>query len=180
MTGRLNEKILKKIKPITNVILDVDGVLTDGGILMDDLGNEAKYFNVRDGHGIKLLQRAGIEVMLLTGRTSKTVEFRAKDLGIQWVYQAALDKGAVIDSILKTHSLRPEQVCYVGDDIVDVPVFLRIGFAVAVADAMEYVKKTADFVTSLKGGEGAVRELCEMILKVQGSWKDVAAKYGLS
>lgn len=179
MTQRLNEKILKKMVPITHVILDVDGVLTDGKIIMDDLGNEMKHFNVRDGHGIKLLMRAGIEVMLLSGRQSKTVEHRAHDLGIQWVYQRVGDKGATIETILQTHSVHPEQVCYVGDDIVDIPVFHHIGFSVAVADAMEYVKKAADYVTSLKGGEGAVRELCEMILKTQGTWKDVTSQYGV-
>lgn len=179
MNKLLDKKLMKKIEPVALLILDVDGVLTDGKIIIDDLGNETKHFNVRDGHGLKMLIRTGIEVILITGRTSKVVEHRARELGIREVYQGARDKVEILEKILDRKEISGKRVAYVGDDIVDIPVFKRVGFSVAVADASEYAKESADYTTEGKGGQGAVRELCEIILKVQGKWNDVISRYGL-
>ncbi len=173
MKKSLNDK-LRKIKLL---ILDVDGVMTDGRIIMDDKGREMKNFDVRDGHGIKLLQRYGINVAILTGRKSKVVEYRAKDLEITEIHQKAFNKEIVLEKILQKNKLSAKDVAYVGDDIVDIPVLRRVGFSAAVADAMEIVKKSADYVTKNRGGRGAVREICEMILQAQDNWPKVAQRY---
>ena len=173
MKKNINEK-LKKIKML---ILDVDGVMTDGGIIMDSDGRELKKFNVRDGHGLKLLQRYGIKVAILTGRQSEVVKYRAKDLEIKDVYQKVFNKKEVFEKILMKHKLSADEVAYMGDDIIDIPVLKRVGFSAAVADAVDVVKKSVDYITKNTGGHGAVRELCEMILQAQGKWEEVAAKY---
>ena len=169
----------KKIEAVRLFILDVDGVLTDGRIIMDDNGREIKQFDVRDGHGLKLLMRYGIGVVLLTGRKSAVVEHRARDLGIEEVHQGIWNKVEVSESILQNRDLRYDQVAFVGDDIVDIPLLRRVGFSVAVADAADEVKRIVDFVTQKKGGRGAVREICEIILLAQDKWADVAARYEL-
>jgi 3-deoxy-D-manno-octulosonate 8-phosphate phosphatase (KDO 8-P phosphatase) len=169
--------IKEKLKGIKLLILDVDGVMTDGRIIMDNEGKEIKNFNVLDGHGLKILQRHGIKVAILTGRKSKVVEYRAKDLGINDVYQGAFNKKEVFGKILKKHKLSASAVAFMGDDFVDIPVLKRVGFSAAVADAVDVVKKSVDYVTNHKGGYGAVREVCELILKAQGKWPEIAAKY---
>jgi len=173
----LKKNIKEKLKGIKLLILDVDGVMTDGGIIMDSQGKELKKFNVRDGHGLKLLQRYGIKVAILTGRKSRVVEYRAKDLDIKDVYQKAFNKKEVFEKILKKHKLSADEVAYMGDDIIDIPVLKRVGFSAAVADAVDVVKKSVDYVAKNNGGKGAVREVCEMILQAQGKWKEIAAKY---
>lgn len=172
-----DQVLLSRIGRVRLLILDVDGVLTDGKIIMDDQGFESKHFDVRDGHGLKLLKRYQIEVALITGRRSSVVEYRAKDLGIEEVYQGIWNKVEVYEQILRKMNLNPEQTAFVGDDIVDIPVMRRVGFAVAVRNAVEDTRKAAHFVTRGRGGRGAVREVCELILKVQGHWRDVAMKY---
>jgi 3-deoxy-D-manno-octulosonate 8-phosphate phosphatase (KDO 8-P phosphatase) len=159
------------------LILDVDGVMTDGGILMDSDGREMKKFNVRDGHGLVMIQRHGIQVAILTGRTSALVEHRARDLRISEVYQGALNKKEVFATILEKNRLAPEEIAYMGDDIVDIPVLKMVGFSAAVADALDVVKRSVDFVTVQPGGKGAVREVCEMLLMAQGHWAQVSARY---
>jgi len=173
----LNSELRSKIKAIDFLILDVDGVLTDGKIIIDDHGNETKQFHVRDGHGIKLLQRAGVEVMLLTGRISGVVTHRARELGIEEVYQGAKNKVEVLETILQKRAISGNTIAYVGDDVVDIPVFNRVGFAAAVADAAELAKEAADYLTEHRGGDGAVREVCELIIAVKGKWDDVMARY---
>jgi len=173
----VKKKIKEKLKGIKLLILDVDGVMTDGRIIMDNEGHEIKHFDARDGHGLKMIQRYGIEVVLLTGRKSEVVNHRARDLGIKNVYQGAINKKDVLEEILRKHNLPGSDVAFVGDDIVDIPVIKRVGFSATVADAIDVVKKTVDYVTTHKGGRGAVRELCEMILQVQGKWPEIAAKY---
>ena len=173
----INGILETKIRRVQCLIMDVDGVLTDGRVIIDDLGNESKHFNVRDGHGIKLLLRTGIAVMLLTGRTSRVVEHRARELGIEEVHQGAKNKVEVLDAIMKHRNLEREEIAYIGDDIVDVPVFHRVGFSVAVADACEDAVQHADYVTRHKGGKGAVREVCELILKVKEQWNEVVTRY---
>ena len=173
----MKNSIKEKLKGIKLLILDVDGVMTDGRIIMDNEGKEIKNFNVRDGHGLKLLQRYGIKVAILTGRQSKVVEHRAKDLDIKDVYQKVFNKKDVFEKIMKNHKLSPDEAAFIGDDIVDIPVLRRVGFSVAVADAADVVKKSVDYVARNSGGRGAVREICEMILKAQDKWPEIAAKY---
>jgi len=173
----MKKSIKEKLKKIKLLILDVDGVMTDGSIMMDDEGRESKSFNVLDGHGLKMLQRYGIKVAILTGRRSKVVEYRAKDLGIEDVYQGALNKKEVFEKILLKNKLSADEVAFLGDDIVDIPVLKRVGFSAAVADAVDIVKKSVNYVTKKVGGHGAVREVCEMILQAQGKWPEVAARY---
>jgi len=175
--GIVKKNIQEKLCKIKLLILDVDGVMTDGSIIMDHEGRESKSFNVLDGHGLKMLQRYGVKVAILTGRKSKVVEYRAKDLGIADVYQGALNKKEVFEKILGKHKLSADEVAYVGDDIVDIPVLKRVGFSAAVADALDVVKKSVNYVTKNNGGHGAVREVCEMILQTQGKWPEVAARY---
>jgi 3-deoxy-D-manno-octulosonate 8-phosphate phosphatase (KDO 8-P phosphatase) len=168
----------RKIKPISHLILDVDGVLTDGRIILDDRGRELKFFDVRDGHGMKLLMRAGLEIIILTGRSSKVVEHRAKELGIRDVHQGAKNKIDVYTEILQSKNLTVDRIACMGDDLTDIPILIRSGFSVSPADASDHVKKVVDFVTEHRGGRGAVRELCELILRVQGKWNEVTARYG--
>jgi 3-deoxy-D-manno-octulosonate 8-phosphate phosphatase (KDO 8-P phosphatase) len=155
----------------------VDGVLTDGRIVIDDAGLESKQFDVRDGHGLKILMRFGIDVVLLTGRRSRVVEHRAADLGITEVHQGILNKAEAFAEILKRRDLSPEAAACVGDDVVDIPILRRAGFSVAVADAVPEARRIADYVTQQGGGRGAVREVCEVILKAQNRWADVAVRY---
>jgi len=176
--GILDDKVIARIRLIRLLILDVDGVMTDGRIVMDYAGREIKNFDVKDGHGIKVLMRYGIDVVLVTGRRSTVVEHRARDLGISEVHQGVTNKLEIADTILRNRSLNYEHVAFVGDDIVDISLLRRVGFSAAVADAAEDVKKCADYVTIRKGGRGAVREVCEVILKAKGEWTDVANKYG--
>lgn len=172
-----DKRLIERISGIKLLILDVDGVMTDGRIIVDDAGLESKQFDVRDGLGLKMLMRCGIDVVLLTGRKSRIVKYRAADLGIKEVHQGILNKREVFDEIVKRRNLMPEQIVYVGDDVVDIPILRRAGCGIAVADACPEAVGVADYVTEHSGGRGAVREVCEMILKVQGRWGEVAARY---
>jgi 3-deoxy-D-manno-octulosonate 8-phosphate phosphatase (KDO 8-P phosphatase) len=173
----MKKKIREKLKKIKMLILDVDGVMTDGRIIMDGDGREMKNFYVRDGHGLVMLQRHGIRVAILTGRTSSVVDHRARDLKITEVYQGALDKKEVFAGMLEKNGLAPEQTAYLGDDIVDIPVLKKVGFSAAVADAADEVKQHVDYVTVGRGGQGAVREICEMLLEAQGFRPEIARRY---
>jgi 3-deoxy-D-manno-octulosonate 8-phosphate phosphatase (KDO 8-P phosphatase) len=160
-----NAFIQSRTRKIKLLLLDVDGVLTDGRIILDSRGNESKAFHVRDGLGIKLAQRAGIMVGIITGRRSEVVDLRARELGIQEVHQGALDKITVYDALLEKYQLRDDEVAYIGDDIVDMDIFHRAGIAVAVADADPAIKSHVDLVTKTYGGRGAVREFINILLK---------------
>jgi 3-deoxy-D-manno-octulosonate 8-phosphate phosphatase (KDO 8-P phosphatase) len=157
--------LLSKSKKIKLLLLDVDGVLTDGRIFLDNQGNELKAFYVRDGHGIKLAQRAGLIIGIITGRKSEVVSIRARELGIQEVHQGYIEKIAVYESLIKKYGVQDDEVAYVGDDVVDLDIFKRAGFAVAVADADPAVKPYVDLITRAEGGRGAVREFINLILK---------------
>lgn len=159
------------------LLLDCDGVLTDGRFTPVEGGDELKSFHTRDGHGLVLLHRAGLRSGIISGRTSRAVERRASDLGVSFVRQGALDKVAVFDALLAEAGVAEDEVCYVGDDVVDVPLMLRSGLAAAVADATEETRGAAHYVTRLPGGYGAVREVCEMILKAQGRWAELMKRY---
>jgi 3-deoxy-D-manno-octulosonate 8-phosphate phosphatase (KDO 8-P phosphatase) len=158
------------------VILDVDGVLTDGGCFIGG-ADEIKKFNARDGSGIKYLMRSGIEVALVSGRETGATAQLAQELGIAEVHQKALRKWPVVEELLKRKGLDPDQVAYVGDDLVDLPVMARVGVSIAVADAVAEVTDRADAVTTLPGGAGAVREVVEWVLKAQGKWEAILARY---
>lgn len=173
-TERELQEIAKDIKLL---ILDVDGVLTDGSIILDNEGNELKIFNVRDGHGIKMLAKAGIRVALITGRHSKVVERRARELGITEVYQRCHIKTVAFDHVIEKYGLAEKEVAYVGDDIVDIPIFKRVGISIAVKDATDEVRDFASMVTQHAGGRGAVREVCDFLLKAKGLWKSVTEEY---
>jgi len=148
--------------------------MTDGQIILDNKGNEIKSFHVRDGHGIKLAKRAGIEVAIITGRRSEVVKRRAVELGIKEVYQNALNKVDAYERILKKFGLKDEEVAFIGDDINDLPLLKRVGLSVAVADADAHILKRVDLVTEIPGGRGAVREVIDMILRAQNRGIDVA------
>jgi len=149
----------------------------DGRIIIDDAGLESKQFDVRDGHGLKILMRCGIDVVLLTGRKSRVVDHRAADLEIKEVHQGIWNKREAFDEILKRRKLSPEETAYIGDDVVDIPLLKRVGFAVAVQDAVAEAKNVAHYVTRKKGGRGAVREVCEIIMKAQDHWGEVGNRY---
>ncbi len=173
----LDDNIKEKIRRIKLLILDVDGVLTDGSINYIDDGREFKSFDVKDGHGIKLLMRSGIDVALITARQSNVVAVRAKDLGIADVFQGKKEKLGAFEEILAKKGLEAESVAYIGDDLIDLPVLGRVGFSASVCDAVSEVKERVDYVTERAGGRGAVRELTDIILKVQGLWDEVTARY---
>jgi 3-deoxy-D-manno-octulosonate 8-phosphate phosphatase (KDO 8-P phosphatase) len=163
--------MMEKAKDVRMLILDVDGVLTDGTLYYTHTGEVSKAFNVRDGLGIRLLLHEAITVAIISGRRSKAVDYRARELGITEVHHGVSDKGATFDEIIARGNLSSGQVAFIGDDLIDLPLLARVGFSVAVADASEEVKAAADYVTRLPGGKGAVREVCELILKAQGKWK---------
>ena len=159
------------------VIFDVDGVLTNGQIIYDNQGNELKAFDVKDGHGLKLLQRAGIKIGIITGRSSDVVRLRAKELGIEILYQGALRKLEPYLEILSEQGLTDDQVAYVGDDVIDLPILRRVGFSATVADAVPEVPPLVDYVASRPGGRGAVREICDLLLRASGQWDELTKKY---
>ena len=169
---------LKKIAKNTKLlILDVDGVLTDGSIILDNEGNEFKSFHVRDGHGIKMLVRAGITVAIITGRQSKVVERRAQELGISEVFQRCHDKRVAYKQLIEKYSVKDDEIAYIGDDIVDICLLKKAGLSVAVAEAEDEVKEAALMITKHRGGRGAVREVCDFLLKAKGLWKGIIDEY---
>ncbi len=177
MPGLPPDELAARCVPITLLVLDVDGVLTDGIIEVDDRGVESKHFYVRDGSAITLWRRAGHRVAILSGRWAPVVDRRASELGIAPVIQGASDKREAFRKLLDDLQLKPEQVCYMGDDLPDLPVLLTAGLAACPADAAPEVREVAQIVASAPGGRGAVRDLVEFILKQQGRWDNLVANY---
>ncbi len=169
--------LAERIKPLRLVVFDVDGVLTDGGLYLSDSGEEFKRFNSLDGHGLKMLRNSGVQLAIITGRTSKCVELRAKNLGITRLYQGVEDKLAAMQSLLADLQLPPEAAAFMGDDVVDLPVMRRVGLAVSVPDAPQIVRDHAHYVSQRDAGHGAVREVCELILAAQGTLDAQLAPY---
>ena len=163
--------VQKKAAKIKLILLDVDGVLTDGGIIIDDRGVEAKRFDVRDGQGITSLIHFGIKVGFVTGRYSNIVRRRAKELGVTIVYQGVKNKVQIYDRIKRKTGLKDEQIAYMGDDILDLPILRKVGLAITVRDGWPGLRSRVDFMTKSGGGRGAVREVSELVLKVQDMWK---------
>ncbi|MES9846141.1 MAG: 3-deoxy-manno-octulosonate-8-phosphatase KdsC [Candidatus Sedimenticola sp. PURPLELP] len=171
------QDILEKAAQIQMVIFDVDGVLTDGSLYLGDDGLEYKAFNSKDGHGMKMLRESGVEIAIITGRTSQVVAQRMESLGIKYVYQGCLDKRPAYEELKKQLELNDEEVAYVGDDVVDLPIMTRIGLAVAVQDAHKMVKQHAHWQTEVGGGRGAAREVCELIMEAKGTLDDTLKGY---
>jgi len=163
--------MINKAKRVRMLILDVDGVMTDGGIVYSNKGDEFKTFNVKDGLGIRMLIQGEIKVVIISGRKSRAVDYRAEDLGIKDVYQGVKDKVSVFEEILKKDKITSEKVGFIGDDLVDFPLLSKVGFAVSVYDAVDEIKKNVDYVTKHSGGKGAIREVSDLILKAQGKWE---------
>jgi len=168
---------INKLKRIKLLLLDVDGVLTDGSIIYNDNGAETKIFNVKDGLGIRLLMEAGIKVGIVTGRTSKALYHRCTNLGISLIFDGVHEKTSVLELISEHTGLLADEIAFVGDDLPDLPLMRRVGLSIAVADAHETVIENVDMVTAKKGGAGAVREVCEAILKAQGFWKKILENF---
>lgn len=169
--------IIEKAKKLKLLILDVDGVLTDGRLFFDDKGKEYKCFHARDGHGIKLLRQTGVEVAVISGRKSNSVALRMKSLGIEYVYQGHENKIAAFNDIIQSLSIEPEQAAHVGDDLLDLPVMTRVGLSIAVNDANDSVIEYADWCTKMPGGQGAVREVCDFIMQSQGTFESILKSY---
>lgn len=171
------EEVEARAARVKLLLLDCDGVLTDGRITLVEGEEEVKSFHTRDGHGLVLLHRAGLRSGIISGRSSRVVTLRAADLGITYVRQGVMDKVAVYDELIREAAVEPVEVAYVGDDVVDIPLMRRSGLGVAVADATSDTRAAAHYVTQLQGGFGAVREVCELILKAQGCWEELMKKY---
>lgn len=166
-----------KVQKIKALVLDIDGVLTDGRIGYGTGDGEIKFFHVRDGHGLKMAMRAGLKVGVLSGRSSEANRVRAKELGFNFIYEGKKDKGEAFKTLLEENAFLPEECLFMGDDVVDIPVFRQAGIAVTVADAPADLDEFCHFRTKLPGGQGAVRELIEWLLKEQGKWQDLMKKY---
>jgi 3-deoxy-D-manno-octulosonate 8-phosphate phosphatase (KDO 8-P phosphatase) len=159
------------------LVLDIDGVLTDGRVVYDDQGGEIKYFDVTDGHGIKLLMRAGVKVALLSGRKSRANRTRARDLGIEELIEDCKVKLPAFESLLSRKGVEPHETAYMGDDLIDLPPMRAAGLALAPASARLEARRTAHWVSPRPGGRGAVRDACELILKASGKWEEVTKRY---
>ena len=169
--------VFRKAAQIQLVIFDVDGVLTDGRLYLGNDGNEYKAFHIRDGHGIKMLLETGVEVAIISGRQAASVERRMADLGVHHTYLGVQDKLAAFNSLLIRLGLTADQVAYVGDELIDLPVMTRVGLAIAVRNADPFVKQHAHWQTSSRGGRGAAREVCELLLEARGQLAALRDRY---
>tara|TARA_R110000782_G_scaffold43189_2_gene97592 strand:- start:7510 stop:8043 length:534 start_codon:yes stop_codon:yes gene_type:complete len=169
--------ILEKAANIKLAVFDVDGVLTDGKLILGESGNEYKSFHVRDGHGLVMLLETGCKIAVITARSSNIVAERMESLGIKYVYQGEKDKGARLLNLIQELGLEQKQVAYVGDDVIDLPAMVHVGLPIAVADAHIEVKNNAAWVTEAQGGLGAAREVCELIMRAQNKYDDRIKRY---
>ncbi|MCX5699511.1 MAG: HAD-IIIA family hydrolase [Candidatus Omnitrophica bacterium] len=174
----IKEELKARFRKVKLLLLDVDGVLTDGRIIYDSSGKDSKFFDVHDGLGVFCLHKFGINTVIITAKNSKAIRPRAKDMRVAEVFADIFPKDAVLDKILKKYRVSAQEICFVGDDLVDLSLMRKIGLPVAVANASSEVKEAAIYVTDCRGGRGAVREVAELILKSQGKWKDVLEFYG--
>ncbi|MDD5449873.1 MAG: HAD-IIIA family hydrolase [Candidatus Omnitrophica bacterium] len=168
--------IEEKARGIKLLVLDLDGIMTDGRIYYGNYGDELKAFDVKDGFGMALLKRAGIETVIITAKKSKIAKLRAKDIGIRFIYENS-SKLKVFTKILSKFRLKAHEICYMGDDLIDIPVLKAAGLAVSVPEAAAEVKTISSYITKASAGRGAVREICELILKSQAKWDEVIKKY---
>lgn len=177
MIDKYSPDVVKRAKKIKLLLLDVDGVLTDGRIIRTSRGDEIKNFDVNDGLGIILIKRSGLKCVILTAKASRVVQIRAKELKIDKVCQDFHYKGEALEEICEKFALGKDEICFVGDDVIDIPVLKKVGLAVCPPNAMSEVKPLAHLITEKKGGRGAVREVCDLILKAQGTWDSVTSRY---
>lgn len=175
--SELTEELKNRFKKIKLLLLDVDGVLTDGRIIYDSHGRDSKFFDVHDGLGVFVLRKSGIKTILITAKSSKTIKPRAKDMHVAEVFADIFPKTAVLDKILKKYNVSFDEVCFMGDDLVDLALMRKVGLPVAVANASAEIKDAALYTTARLGGRGAVREVAELILKLQNKWKDILSFY---
>ena len=171
--------VLERARRITTLVLDVDGVLTDGRIVYDECGDELKCFDVQDGAGLMLWHRAGLRSAIITARKGRVITRRAKELSVDFLAQQALQKLPVYETLLTRWRLSSAEVCAIGDDLMELPLLRRVGFAVAVPNAVEELKAASHYVTQRPGGRGAVREVIDLILKATGRWDQVVSRYGV-
>ena len=174
-----DETLAERARALQWLLLDVDGVLTDGRLVYGPDGEQQKVFHVRDGLGLRLLQRDGLKVGIISGRESAALRIRADDLGVDWLVMERSDKGPAFAEFLAAQGVSPGRVAIMGDDLVDLPILLRCGLAFAPADAVKEVRERAHRVLSGRGGRGVVRELCELLLRARGSWEDLIAPYSV-
>ncbi len=173
----MTSTIEEKLRSVHLLLLDVDGVLTDGGIVYDDTRIETKTFHVKDGLGIRLLMKSGIQVGIVTGRSAMALHHRCDDLGITLLFDGVRDKAAALARIIDQTGVPAGQIAFVGDDLPDLPIMGKVGLAVAVSDAHPFVRKHAHLVTQAPGGKGAVREVCEAILTAKGGWDSLCNSF---
>jgi len=171
------ENLIEKAKKIKLLILDVDGVLTDGKIIYDSEGRDLKFFDVHDGLGVYLLKKAGVLTILITARGSKAIRPRAVDMQVEEIFEDIENKGKLLDKISKKYKLNNSQICFVGDDLVDISIMKKVGLSVAVRNACPEIKRISDYITKKEGGKGAVREIAEIILKAKGKWQELVSLY---
>jgi len=169
--------IIRKARLIKAIVADVDGVLTDGGIVYGPKKSELKRFHVHDGLGVLLARRSGLKVLLVSARASQALLRRSREMGVNRLWQGVSDKGRIFDILRREFKLRPHEICYVGDDLPDIPLLAKAGLAVAVPRAAEEVRRMASRITKRHGGEGALREVIEFVLKAQGRWKAAVNAY---
>jgi len=173
----IKQDLIEKAKKIKILLLDVDGVLTDGRIIYDSSGRDVKFFDVHDGMGVHCLKKAGIKTILITAKGSRAVFPRARDMQVEAVYENISPKTKAMDKIIKKYGLQPQEICFVGDDLVDLCLMKRVGLPIAVFNACPEIKQAASYITLKHGGKGAVREVAELILKSQGSWGKILEHY---
>jgi 3-deoxy-D-manno-octulosonate 8-phosphate phosphatase (KDO 8-P phosphatase) len=176
-SNTFKEEMEERLKKIKILLLDVDGVLTDGRIIYDSKGRDSKFFDVHDGLGVYVLSKAGIKTIIVTAKSSGTIKPRARDMRVAEVFADVSPKSAILDKILKKYNVTKDEVCFVGDDLVDLGLMKVVGFPIAVFNACPEIKQVASYITIKHGGRGAVREVAELILKSQGKWEDALRFY---
>lgn len=174
----IKQDLIEKARKIKLLLLDVDGVLTDGRIIYDSSGRDMKFFDVHDGMGVYALKKAGIKTILITAKGSSAIKPRARDMQVERVYENISPKTAVLEKILRKYKVNTGEVCFVGDDLVDLCLMKKVGFPIAVFNAAPEIKQAASYITLKHGGRGAVREVSELILKAQGKWEGIVGLYG--
>jgi len=175
----MEEYILEKAKKVKLLLLDVDGVLTDGCIIYDSRGHDMKFFDVHDGLGVSLLKKAGIPTILITAKGSRAIRPRARDMRVEEVFENISPKTQALEKILKKYKVKVSEICFVGDDLVDLCLMKKVGFPVAVSNATPEIKQVASYITLREGGRGAVREVTELILKSQDKWQEAIGQYDI-
>jgi 3-deoxy-D-manno-octulosonate 8-phosphate phosphatase (KDO 8-P phosphatase) len=177
LTPLSDSELAERARKLKWLLLDVDGVLTDGRLVYGPSGEEWKVFHVRDGLGLRLLQKSGIKLGIISGRESEALRVRSADVGIDWLVMERSDKGPAFDEFLKSQEVTPEQVAFIGDDLVDLPILLRCGLSFAPADAAPEIRERVDRVLGEKGGLGVARELCELLIRARGDWEELTAPF---